>query len=275
MFKNKFFLICLCVAIVLSVIPSTLSLMGYRSLSRNIIGTVMTPGRWIVSAIGNGFEGLGIYFSTVSALKEKNEALEEENESMKSENERAKILEEENKRLRSYLGIKQEYPSFTMEEGMIISREAGNYITVLTLNRGSIHGISENMPVIVESGIVGCVTEVGLTWCKVSTLLESAVSVGAYLPRTGATGITVGDYSLRDTGLIEVRYIDSQFDVQPGDVVLSSGIGSVYPPELTIGTVTAVSVDTLSRSVVATVRPSVDYENLQYMLIITGYQKGE
>ena len=272
LFKNKFFIICLCVAVVLCAVPSTLSLMGYRELSRNIVGTLTVPFRWCVTAVGNAFEGFGRYFDSIDALHAENEALEQENQALEEQIANAEMLERENQRLREYLGMKSKYPSFTMEEGMVISYSAGNYMTSFTHNRGTIHGIDVGMAVVVTEGIVGYVSDVGLNWCMVSTVIETASSVGAYIPRSGANGIVSGDASLRKDGVCRITYMEANADVQIGDKVLSNGNGSFYPAELMIGEVIAVEIDEYSRTPVATVKPAVDFENLQYMMIITGYE---
>lgn len=271
--KNKFFIICLCVAVVICAVPSTFALMGYRGLARNIVGTLTVPFRWCGTVVGNAFEGFGKYFGSMNALREEKEALESENAALEERLEQAELLEQENERLRKYLDMKNSYPSFTMEEGMVISYSAGNYMTSFTLNRGTLHGIKVNMPVVVTEGIVGYVTDVGLNWCMVSSVIETASSVGAYVPRSGATGIVSGDASLRNEGICKISYLDANADIQVGDTVLSSGTGSVYPADLKIGEVIAVEVDEYSRSLIATVKPSVDFTNLRYMMIITGYEK--
>lgn len=272
LFQNKFFIICLCVAVVLAVVPSTFALMGYGGLAKNILGTVTFPVRWCFSAIADGFEGWSTYFESIDALKAKNDALESENRDMADRLENAELLENENERLRAYLGMKSKYPSFTFEEGMVISYSSGNYITTLTLNKGSIDGIEKNMPVVTPDGIVGYVSEVGLNWCMVSTLIETATSVGAYIPRSGEVGIVSGDYSMRYDGLCKVSYVNVDADIEVGDTVLSSGTGSVYPAGLEIGTVTAIDVDEYSRTIVATVKPSVEMKNMKWVMIITDYE---
>ncbi len=273
LFQNKFFIICLCVAVVLCAVPSTLSLMGYRSLSKNIVGTVTMPFRWCITAVGNAFEGFGRYFKGVDAVNDENEALREENRALEEDLERLKLLEAENERLRSYLGMKEKYPSFTMEEGMIVSYSSGSYVTSFTLNRGTLHGIEVNMPAVVADGVVGYVTDVGLNWCMVSTVIETASSVGAYVPRSGATGIVSGDASLRYEGVCKLTYLEADADVEVGDKVYSSGNGSVYPAGLPIGEIVSVGVDEYSRALIATVKPAVDFSSLRYMMIITGYEK--
>ena len=273
-FQNKFFIICLCIALVLTIVPSVFAIMGYRSLAKNIIGTVTMPVRWVATVISDSFEGWGKYFGSIKALNEKNQALIEENNSLKDQLAQAELLEKENERLRDYLDMKNKYPSFAMEEGMVISHSSGNYITNFTLNRGTLHGIQTNMPVITKDGIVGYVVEVGLNWCMVSTLIETATSVGAYIPRSEVVGIVSGDYSMRQEGNCKISYIDASADVQVGDTVYSSGTGSVYPADLKIGTVTAIEVDEYNRTLVATVTPAVDFSALKWVMVITGYEVG-
>ena len=228
LFQNKFFIICLAIAVILCAVPTTLSLMGYRSLSKNIVGTVTLPLRFVISSIGNGIDGFGRYFQSVEGVHERNEMLESELNELKQRLEEAEILEAENERLRAYLGMKEKYPSFTMEEGMIVSHSATNYMTSFTLNKGTMHGIKVNMPVVSVDGIVGCVTEVGLNWCMVSTVIENTSSVGAYIPRSGAVGIVMGDASMKQEGICRMQYIEGDADIQVGDRVLSNGNGSGF-----------------------------------------------
>lgn len=273
LFKNKFFIICLAIAVVLCAVPSVFSIMGYKSLARDMVGIVTTPFRWIGMGIGNSFEGFSRFFTSVEKVNEENEALREENKQLLLELERAKMLEEENRRLREYLGMKTKYPSFTFEEGMVLSHSSGNYITGYTLNRGTIHGIDVNMAVVTSEGIVGFVSEVGSTWCKVSTILESESSVGAYLPRSGDVGIVCGDLTLGKNGCCKFSYVESDADIQVGDRILSSGVASFYPPDLPIGVVESIQIDEYSRTTTAVLRPSVDFSGLKYMLIVTGYEE--
>ena len=271
-FQNKFFLICLCIALVLTIIPSVFSIMGYQSLAKNIVGTVTMPIRWVATVVGNAFEGFGKYFGNMKALNEENLALIDENAALKEQLQNVELLEKENERLRDYLDMKNQYPSFAFEEGMVISHSSGNYITNFTLNRGTLHGIQKGMPVVTKEGIVGYVVEVGLNWSMVSTLIETATSVGAYIPRSEVVGIVSGDYSMRQEGTCKIGYIDASADVVVGDTVYSSGTGSVYPADLKIGTVTAIEVDEYNRTLVATVTPAVDFSQLKWVMIITGYQ---
>lgn len=271
LFQNKFFLVCICIALVLAVVTSTFSLMGYHALARDIVGTVTMPVRWCITAVGNAVEGFTKYFQSVDKLLEREQQLEAENKALREQIEQAQLSERENERLKEYLGIKNEHPSFVLEDGCVIGRESGNYISVLTLNKGSYHGVQRNMAVITTDGIVGYVSEVGLNWCKVSTLLETASSVGAYIPRSGVSGMVEGDYSMRYDGNCKMTYLSADADIEIGDLVYSSGIGSVYPAGLPIGRVVEVAVDEYSRTLTATIQPLANY-NARYMAIVKAYE---
>jgi hypothetical protein len=77
-FQNKFFLVCICIALVLTIVPSVFSIMGYKGLAKNIVGTITMPVRWCITSIANGFEGWAMYFRSMDALNEQNEALKED-----------------------------------------------------------------------------------------------------------------------------------------------------------------------------------------------------
>ena len=144
---------------------------------------------------------------------------------------------------------------------------------LLALQLSHADGVDINMAVVTKDGIVGFVSEVGTNWCKVSTLLENAVSVGAYIPRSGAIGMVSGDLSVSSEGYCRFSYTEADADIRVGDQILSSGVGSVYPADLIIGVVESIEVDEYSRAIVATVKPSVEFSKLQYMLIVTGYEQ--
>lgn len=276
LFKNKFFVVSLSVATAIAILISVFSLMGYRALVRNVVGTVATPFRMVGNLFCGAVEGFGKQFRSVDALEKKNAALEEENRELRENIERAERLEAENERLREFLGMKSEYPTFTLEEGTVIGREGENHLTLLTLNRGSIHGVRVNMAVITKDGVVGCVSEVGLTWCKVSTLLEDARSVGVLSPQSGASGILVGEYTYRENGTCKLTFLDGDArneKAEIGDSVETSGTGSVYPAGLTVGKITELKTDAATRSLIATVEPAVDFSAVEYVMIVTGYKE--
>lgn len=272
LFKSRFFVISLAVALLLSIVPGVLCAMGQGSYIRSAIVTVASPFSWAFTKIGEGISGFSLYFRTLEELRDENAALRAELEGYKSLVYDAELIGEENEFLSDYLGIKEEHVDFLFENATVVGREATNYRTVVTLSKGILHGIEVNMPVITEKGLIGHITEVGSTWSKAEIITESSSAVGAYIERSGTLGVVEGTYELRTEGLCRMVYIEADSDIRVGDKVLSSGIGEVYPRGLLIGKVADVSVDERTRTLVATVEPAADLESISKVMIITEYK---
>lgn len=270
-FKNKFFIITLVVALLLSIVPTVLCAMGQGSYVRKALQTAAQPFSWAFTKIGEGLSGFSVYFQKLSDLQKENEELRAQLDDYRDRIYNAKMLEEENKWLSDYLGLKKEHSDFLFEEASVIGRESGNYSTVYTLSKGTMHDIKVNMPVITEDGVVGYVTEVGPTWCRAVSIIETASAVGAYIERSGEQGLIEGSYELRFEGKCRMIRLPADADVHEGDRVLTSGLGSIYPRGLFVGEVVSVDADPYSRTLTAVVQPKVDYSSLVKVMIIKDY----
>ena len=270
-FKNKFFIITLVVALLLSIVPTVLCAMGQGSYVRKALQTAAQPFSWAFTKIGEGLSGFSVYFQKLSDLQKENEELRAQLDDYRDRIYNAKMLEEENKWLSDYLGLKKEHSDFLFEEASVIGRESGNYSTVYTLSKGTMHDIKVNMPVITEDGVVGYVTEVGPTWCRAVSIIETASAVGAYIERSGELGLIEGSYELRFEGKCRMIRLPADADVHEGDRVLTSGLGSLSPRGLFVGEVVSVDADPYSRTLTAVVQPKVDYSSLVKVMIIKDY----
>jgi rod shape-determining protein MreC len=146
---------------------------------------------------------------------------------------------------------------------------------LLTVSKGTLHGIGVNMPIITDAGLVGYITEVGATWSKAVVLTETATAVGGYIERSGALGVVEGTYELRTEGLCRMVYIEAESDIRVGDKVITSGIGGVYPRGLLVGRVSAIEVDEVSRTLTAIVEPAADLDSISKVMIVTEYGVNE
>lgn len=273
--RNRLFLTLFCVALALTVVPAVLSLMGFGDVVRSAVRTVAMPFQWCATKVGDGFEGFTAYFTEYNRLKEENESLREQLNQYEGALDENEVLREENRWLRQYLSLKNEHIDYTFVDAAIIGRASGNFSTVITLNRGTVHGIEVGMPVITEKGVFGYVKEVSYMSCEVVSIVETATAVGAFIERSGVTGIVEGDYSLRDDGRVMLKGIPLSADIAEGDPVHTSGTGSVYPRGLLIGKVISVSADPYSRTLVAIIEPAEDFlaiGRLSHLMIVTDYE---
>lgn len=271
-FKSWSFILLLCLALVLTIVPSVLSFMGQGAVVRNAIGVILSPARNFFSWIREGFAGFFEYFTEYDRIREENAELRARLEGIEDSLYAAQIKDEENKWLSSFLELKRKNEDFILKEGRIIGRESGSYQTFFTLDCGSADGVEINMPVITARGIVGSVTEVGRNWCKVTTILEYTSSVGVYCERSGALGVCDGTYELREQSLCRVSYLEEDADVRVGDRFVTSGLGSVFPQGLAIGEVRTLHRDSYGRGLIAEIAPLVDFAELSRVMVVTGFE---
>jgi rod shape-determining protein MreC len=245
--------------------------MGLSDYLRGTLQTVASPFQRAFTWAADALSGFGEYFTAFDELSAENEALRKQLDEASDQLYNARLLEEENEWLRNYLGLKRLHTDYRFEEATVIGREGGNSITVLTLNRGSLHGIKEGMPVMTDAGIVGAVVEVGATWCRAETLLETAAAVGAYVERSAQSGVVSGSFSLSSEGFCVMQYLPDGADIRVGDRIITSGVSSIYPPGLYIGEVTAIMPDPYSRSVTAEIALAVKPSELSRVMILTDF----
>ena len=274
-FKNKFFIITLSIALFITILTSTLSLMGQTDPIKNTLNTLTLPLRYAGNKISEGIEGFKRYFDSLEELHKENESLREEINSLRGELADKNATKEENERLRDYLAMKEKYRDFKLNEALIIGREGEDHATFFTLNKGKNDGIEVGMAVMVKEGLVGSICDAGPDWSRVRVINEASASAGAYVQRSGEIGVLCGDIAYKDTGLCTLKYLKENADVEEGDLIFTSGEGSVYPSGIYVGKVTSVNSDGFSRSKTATVECAVDFEALDYVIVITDSTAGD
>lgn len=272
-FKNKAFICLLCIALALCIFSAVFSVMGVGGYVRHKVGDMLAPLQEGITEMKRSLEGYSLYFKGMDSLKKENQELRDEIDRLKESLYSASLSEEENKRLRDYISVKEEHEDFELTEALIIGSQAENYTTFIKINKGTDSNIQVNMPVMVAGGLVGCVSEVGSNWANVRVICEASAGVGAYISRSGEIGIIQGDITYTDSGICRLKYLDIDADVQIGDAVYTSGSGSVYPGGLLIGHVSSIGIDEYSRSKVATVNCAVDFKSMSYVMVVTGFDR--
>lgn len=272
--KSKFFIILASVAVFLTVVPSTLAVMGRQDLLRSGANLIATPFKAAAKWCGDSLSGFGKYFTDYDRLKAENEELRRQLEEERKKNDLYEIATEENQWLREFLMYAGAEPKLSFVDAVAVGRESGDYVTSFTLNKGSLHGVAVGMAVIEENGLVGYVSEVGVSYCKITTVINDGTSAGVICPRSGASGTLEGDYSYISTGLCKMICPDPDADISEGDVIYTSGVGSVYPYGISVGRVESVERDPYTRKTVANVRLSVELTSIDRVMIITNISEG-
>ena len=274
-FKTRFFIAVLIIALAMIAVPSILTAMGLSDVVQSGIAAILMPGQKLFSFAADGLSGYAAYFTEYDRLAAENERLKSDLAKMNDKVYTAEELERMNDWLYDYLELKREHMDFSLTEAAVTGRGSSNYISVLTIDRGTSSGCLENMPVVTSDGIVGYIAEAGAHWAKVVTIAEASSATGAVISRTGETGLVSGSYSLAAAGLLKMTYLSPDSDVAVGDRIVASGYGSVYPRGLVIGYVDSVETDEFSQNKVAYVKLAANLGDLTNVMVITSYETKE
>ena len=266
--KSRFFPVMLAVSISLS----ALSVVSYRTQAVSFLfgaaGVVATPVQKAALTLADGVRELAGYFADVRDLQNENTLLKEENARLETENHKAAVIKEENDWLYQFLDLKRERTELSFVNAKIVSHDVG-FIQTFTLDKGSFNGVAVNMPVITEHGLLGLVTEVGYTSCRGISLINHNMSVGVYMERTMTPAILTGSFELYEKGLCKVVNLPTDTDVMVGDLVYTSGYGSIYPKDIAVGTVVGVEPDETNYTITAIVEPASDVSLADFVMIVT------
>lgn len=216
-------------------------------------------------------EAFSDYFSG-PRLADDNNQLRSENANLRSQLVEYERLKAENDQLKNYLEIKEKNPDFDFEPAMVIGRDAADRFYSFTIDKGSSDGVAENDPVITQEGLVGIVYEVGITHSKVLTILDVMVEVGAIDANTREIGVTAGELSLAERGLMRLSYLPRESVAKVGDIISTTGVGGLFPRELVIGTIKEILPDSQGLSLYAVVSPPADIRNIRDVLVIKHFE---
>ena len=209
---------------------------------------------------------------TREELLEENSRLNEEVNDLVSQVINYDDLKKENEILRKYYGIKDDNPDYKIAVANVIRRDPNDDFYGFTIDKGSREKVSVNDPVITDNGLVGWISEVSVTTSKVTTLLSPEAKVGAMDQKSRDSGIATGSISLCDDGLLELAVISADNKIKSGDIVITTGVGGVYPPDIVIGKVTKLGYDEYDTTPYAVIEPYEDLKSVTDVVVITSFE---
>ncbi len=271
-FRSRQFKIILSVAVALLVIGIISAVFGSRlSPQADLAGTVLAPFRTAFTKISQGVTDVISSFTEGNEALIRNTELEAEMAELRQQITDYEKLKKENEFYKNYLEIKDKHPDFEFTEATLIQRENKDPFKSFTLNKGSVNGVEKYDPVITEAGLVGYISQVGLSTSKVTTVLHPDITLGALDNRTSDSGVLYGDVETAKEGLTGLYNLSRSCNVSVGDYIVSSGEG-IFPEGIHIGTVRSVGSEKYNTSIFATVEPFVDFEDLRDVMIITDFE---
>ena len=205
---------------------------------RVALATVLYPVQWLSLRPVLWAQGAEKYFESLSTSQASEEAA---NRKLDEQSQRAHQVEQlalENSRLRILLGLRNRLTT-SSKAAQVLYDAADPYTRKVIIDRGLAGGIVAGSPVLDETGVLGQVTRVYPLVSEVTLVTDRDQAIPVLNTRTGARGVAFGDSSLRSSAL-ELRFMASNADVQPGDLLTTSGVDGIYPAGLPVAKVTKV-----------------------------------
>jgi rod shape-determining protein MreC len=248
---------------------------GYLAAAEGILIQVTKPVQEGMTQLVTGFGELAQTARDLRDLRQRNEELEAENARLLLEIVRLREIEAEVVLMRDLLNFTQSNLTFDVQGahvvGRVISRDPSNLERYITLDVGKEAGIAHDMPVVTDRGLVGRISEVGNGWSRVLLIIDVSSSVNALTQSTRASGLVQG----QPDGSLVMRAIPQGDTVSVGDTVFTSGLGGNFPRQILIGQITKVERKDYELYQTATVQPTVDFDHLEAVLVVTGFKPVE
>lgn len=225
--------------LVLALVSLTLMFMDQRAnhldLLRSTLLLVAEPIQY-VAGLPAAVSTLGEYFQSRSSLEEENRTLKQRMLLLRAKAQRLDALEAENQRIRALLRSSETIHHRVLIAG-VLSASPDPYRQSIMLDKGRLDGVYRGQALIDAYGVVGQVTEVGLTSSMALLITDPNHGIPVEINRTGLQTIAQGSgdgFSLR------LPYLPRNANLKVGDLLVSSGLGGRYPPGYPVATVTRI-----------------------------------
>lgn len=246
----------------------------WSAAPQELLATALVPFQQLGRLISGGIEGLRERTVAVNDVLAENEELNQQLNELRQQLVDYNDMKAENELYRAYYQIEDSYSDYNLVSAFVIGRDPLEKYYAFTLDRGTRDGVSVDDVVISPEGIVGRVAAVGYNYAEVCTILDPAVSVGCIVSRTRDIGLAEGDSTLVADGRLRMSYLPRETLAAAGDLVVTTGLGGLFPAGLVVGTVEDVRAESSGKSMYAVVTPTANVQDITSVFIITGYSGG-
>ena len=248
---------------------------GAAPLFSQLMGFVTTPMQRLSSGITGGVTGFFEKFLSAGEVYEQNRRLQGEINELRRQLADYQKVKQENEQFREIIGVMEDQKDWQPVPAVVIARDPAERFYSFSIDKGSLDGISRLDPVMTADGLIGYVSETGMTYARVVTILDVSVDVGAYSSATRDVGIVSGTVDLAMEGRCQMQYLPRESEAARGDIILTSG-GSLFPRDIIIGKITKVEPSRHGTGLVATIEPAAQVRTVKNVFVITSFEgKGE
>ena len=214
----------------------------------------------------NSFE----YIGHARKISAENDDLREQVRELTWDNNRLQECVKENQRLLDLLDFKKRYAQqYTLLGARVISRAPNTLSGMIVIDRGTQDGVRKDMVAVSNTGLVGQVIAVGPRTAEVLLILDREGAAGAIIQDTRTPGVVEG--TSEGPGLLRMVSLPYDAHLQVGELVVTSGMGGIFPPGLPIGEITKIEGGGLNKY--AVIEPFVDFDRLEELFLITEVHK--
>ena len=271
-FKSFGFKVLAAIALVLvGVMIYAASTGGMATIPSMISGAILTPLQSAASAVSDGLNSFAGMFGSSTELQKQIDELQAELNDYRNKQVELDALREQNEWLKEYLNIIEQDNNYQFADARVIAIDPADKYNNFTISAGTLSGISVNDPVITPEGLVGVVYETGLNYSKVRSILDPETQVSATVSRTRNNGVTGGTLSLAQEGKLKLGFLSRDGGAEAGDMVITSGMGGIYPAGLLIGEIEEVLPESDGMTLYGVVKPYADLSRLSQVLVITEF----
>ncbi len=231
---------------------------------RSGVSVVSTPVRMAGSLVAAPFNALGNVVGNLTASQETLEELRQQNAELTAQVAELSEAKKTSERLESLVGLQSTY-NLTSTAARIIGTSSDAWSRTVTIDKGTTSGFSLGMAVCNSGGVIGQIVEVSATTSTVQLANDEGSGISAMIQSTRAQGMLQGQAD----GTLRLSYVSTDADVAVGDIVITSGIGGVFPKGLPLGTVTSVEKSDNDVYYTIVVRAQSTAENNEEVLVIT------
>lgn len=260
-----FVLTCLCTVLMVVTISTDI----LNKPLNTAVGYIVVPFQQGISNVGGWLSRRSEELVQIRQLLEENQRLKEQVDELLVENTLLQQDKSELVRLQELYKMDIQYDSYEKVGAKIISRDTGNWYSSFVIDKGEEDGLSRDMNVIAEGGLVGRITTIGPNWAKVTSIIADNANVSAKTLASSDTMIVSGDLESMKEGVIRFQQlVDSANVVAEGDKVVTSHISDKYLPNILIGYIYSVEADSNNLTKSGYLSPAVDFEHLEEVLVI-------
>lgn len=244
---------------------------GFGTVTSSLFGAITTPLQRVSAGISDSVTEFFSTFADAKAIKAENEQQKEEIRALNEKLVDFDKMKHQNDIYKDFLEIKERAADLEIEPASVIGRDASERFGSFTIDKGTLDGIEPHDSVMTKDGLVGIVSEVGLTYAKVSTILDPANNIGVYDTRTRDTALVTGTVELAEKGLCKMYLLPRESGAAVGDLVVTSGISGKYPKEQIVGKIVDVVNESHGNSLYAVIEPTSSVKDIKDVLVVKAF----